>query len=112
MPGSGDGGRLRSPADLIAEKLESLELPELGEQHLDLTGRAAYFIARDPGGTNWTAAACQRCWYVGLRPAIPRKQIAFWECPAGHRYRLEPPLAVLAAGQRPILGDPRRGSLS
>lgn len=99
-----DGGRLRKAADLITEKLEDGALgPELqGETHRDLTGNAVYWINADQGGIDWTAAACPPCRHIGLIPSIPRRPVGRWTCPQCQRvYRLEPPIPVLMAAQRP-----------
>jgi hypothetical protein len=103
-----DGGRLRKPADLIAERLADGGLGETmtGETHRDLTGQATYWVNADQAGIDWTAVACPPCHHVTLLPSIPRKPVLYWSCPQGHRYRLEPPIAVLAAGLRPVAGQP------
>lgn len=99
-----DGGRLRKPADLIAERLaDGLGDTMTGEVHRDLTGHATYWVNADKGGIDWTAAACPPCEYVSVIPSIPRKQVTWWTCPkCRRRYRLEPPIPVLSAAQRPV----------
>jgi len=80
---------------VVAPIMEQLRLE--GEVHLDLDGPALYVLGPQP----MTYVACGVCRFVSCVPSIPRRPLLFWACPNGHRYRLAPPIPVLAVGITP-----------
>lgn len=84
---------------LLEARAAALEDEDGGTVTFDPAGPALYRY----GGKSspLTIVACFPCQHVALVTSIPARPAIVWTCPAGHHYRLEPPLDVLAFG-RPV----------